>query len=108
MACPTTPSPDELNCPYYFVRGDANGDGATDISDAVGILTVLFSSGATDCADALDGNDDGTVNIADAIYVLGYLFAGGSEPPRPFPVKGEDKTDDDELSCRRLPEEPTP
>ncbi len=83
-----------------FSRGDANGDGSFDISDAVFILLALFSDAETDCADALDVNDDGGMDIADAISMLSYLFAGGDAPPAPFPGPGEDPTED-ELTCER-------
>ena len=84
-----------------FVRGDANGDGRLDVSDAVKMLRVLFAGVATDCEDALDANDDGTMDIADAVYVLAYLFGGGTEIPAPFPAPGEDPTDDG-LGCERV------
>jgi len=83
-----------------FVRGDASGDGKVDISDAVGVLLVLFAGAAGDCADALDANDSGTVDIADAVYILSYLFSGGRAIPPPFPRAGEDPTVDD-LDCGR-------
>jgi len=86
--------------PHGFVRGDANGDGQLNISDAVQILLVLFAAKPTDCFDALDTNDSGDVNIADAVYLLSYLFAGGESPPPPFPIPGDDPTPDD-LTCDR-------
>lgn len=71
-----------------FIRGDANGDGSLDISDAVTILIHLFAGGATLSPRAADANDDGALNISDAVYVLDYLFTGGPEPPPPFPEPG--------------------
>ena len=63
----------------YVYTGDANGDGAVDIADAIKILGYLFA-GDTDvkCLANLDTNNDRAVDIADAISVLSYLFAGGS------------------------------
>ncbi len=81
-----------------FLRGDANGDGAHDIADAVTMLMYLFGGGPLDCHDAGDVNDDGAVNIADPITLLDYLFAGGPEPPAPFSEYGSDPTPDD-LTC---------
>jgi hypothetical protein len=95
-----------LPAPRYFLRGDANGDRAADISDAVAVLRILFGHADSQCADANDANDDGAVNIADAVALLSYLFAGGSVPPEPFPACGEDLTPDgldceqSDLSCR--------
>jgi hypothetical protein len=74
-----------------FVRGDANGDGSTNLADAVYILQRLFAAGpAIACLDAGDANDDESVNLADAIYLLQGLFANGPPIPPPHPVCGED------------------
>jgi hypothetical protein len=83
-----------------FVRGDANGDGALDLSDAVRTLRTLFAGAATDCADALDANDSGSLDIADAVFVLAHLFASGADLPLPFPSAGCDATTDG-LGCAR-------
>lgn len=67
-----------------FVRGDANSDGTTDISDGIAILGYLFLGvREVPCEQAGDANDDGTLDISDGIYVLGFLFLGGAEirPP---------------------------
>ncbi|MBN1421753.1 MAG: hypothetical protein JXP34_23470, partial [Planctomycetes bacterium] len=83
-----------------FVRGDATGEGKTDLSDAVRILGVLFSSEPTDCLDAADVDDDGILTLGDAIRLLEYLFVSGSAPRPPFPEAGFDPTDDG-LGCDR-------
>ena len=83
-----------------FVRGEANGDGAVDLSDALKVLFVLFTGAPTDCEDALDADDQGDLNVVDAVYLLEYLFQGGPAPPAPFPAAGEDPTGDD-LGCER-------
>ncbi|MGE3165636.1 MAG: hypothetical protein AB7O52_12070 [Planctomycetota bacterium] len=82
---------DEATVP--FVRGDANGDGVLNLSDAVVLLAYLFSGQALqNCLDAYDANDMDTVNLADSVYLLGYLFSGGPPPPAPFPTCGPDET----------------
>ena len=82
-----------------FIRGDANGDGELDTSDALTTLGYLFlGERAPACFDASDTNDDGVLNIADPVYLLQYLFLGGSSPDSPFPEAGEDPTEDD-MSC---------
>ncbi len=78
-----------------FVRGDANGDDAVKMSDAITTLGVLFQgSGTLECSDAADANDDGELNISDPVYTLQYLFLGGAEPRAPFPEPGGDPTED--------------
>ncbi len=73
-----------------FLRpGDVNLDGSLDISDAVGILRLLFA-GTTltpPCEGTigdeganlvlLDFNGDSSFNIADAVCALGFLFQHG-------------------------------
>jgi hypothetical protein len=83
-----------------FRRGDANGDGALDLSDAVGILLELFAAAAPppSCEDADDANDDGRLDVSDPIFFLEALFRGGGLPPAPHPGCGEDPTPDS-LTC---------
>jgi hypothetical protein len=67
-----------------FRRGDANRDGAVNISDPSAMLVFLFLGGSPlGCADAGDANDDGRVDISDAVSILSFLFLGGERPPAP-------------------------
>src|SRR5262249_8952809 len=73
--------------PVTFRRGDTNGDGHVDLSDAVATLGFLFQGTVkVGCLDAADANDDDTVNLTDAIYTLAFLFQGG----KPLPEPGKD------------------
>jgi Dockerin type I domain len=86
-----------------FVRGDSNGDGIFDLSDAPFTLAYLFLAGERPgCLDAADANDDGAVDVADPITLLQHLFLGGNAPPSPFPAAGPDPTADP-LGCARSP-----
>ncbi len=85
-----------------FRRGDANADGAVDLSDAVRVLLHLFGGRSLSCADAADANDSGVVDVADAIFTLSYLFAGGSAPASPWSSCGPDPTADP-LGCESFP-----
>lgn len=73
-----------------FVRGDANGDGALDLGDAVVALSHLFAGAPAPCRDACDLDDDGRLDLADPVSALNYLFAGGPSPAAPFPGCGTD------------------
>lgn len=87
-----------------FVRGDSNGNGTVDISDARFTLNFLFNSGlAPNCLDAADTDDSGQVDISDAIKILNFLFLGMGAPARPFPSAGTDDTLDALPPCRRGP-----
>jgi hypothetical protein len=91
-------SPSDLR--QRFRRGDTNGDGLVDVSDAVAALAALFTGeGAILCADAADANDDGTVDITDPLVILSYNFVGDAGIPVPGPSAcGEDPTAD-EIGC---------
>ncbi|MFN0060375.1 MAG: PQQ-dependent sugar dehydrogenase [Planctomycetota bacterium] len=80
---------------HDFVRGNCNGQGATDIADAVYLLAYLFSSGPLpSCLDACDVDDNGNFNIADAIGLLYAIFQGGPPLAPPWPSCGSDSTVD--------------
>jgi hypothetical protein len=83
-----------------FVRGDANRDGTTDISDTVAVLDFYFrGNGDLTCLDAADANDDGKLDLGDAIYGIRFAFSGGAAPPAPFPDAGIDPTLDELDEC---------
>jgi len=83
----------------HFSRGDATGDGALNLSDAVSSLMYLFAGASPGpCLRAADTNDDGIVDISDPVSTLGFLFLGTPGPPPPFPACGTDPTDDP-LTC---------
>ncbi|MBI4603022.1 MAG: hypothetical protein HY721_13775 [Planctomycetes bacterium] len=90
------PAPD---APMRFLRGDTDGNGASNLTDAVSLLAHLFLSGpALPCADAADADDDGQLALTDAVLALDFLFRGGPRPPAPSRQCGCDRTED-ALGC---------
>jgi hypothetical protein len=69
---------------YSFILttdGDANGDGAINVGDAVYIIGHVFRGGpAPNPVAAGDANGDCKVNVGDAVYLIGYVFRGGPAP----------------------------
>lgn len=64
-----------------YLCGDATGEGAVDISDAVALIAYIFTGGEPpDPLVAGDVTCDGTVDISDAVYLIAYIFTGGDEP----------------------------
>jgi hypothetical protein len=63
-----------------FHRGDSDGNGAMQLTDAVRILNVLFLGvGSIGCKDAADADDNGSIQLTDAVRILNVLFlASGS------------------------------
>jgi agmatine deiminase len=67
----------ELN----YVCGDANGDLAVNVSDAVSIINFVFVGGdAPDPYESGDVNCDGSVNVSDAVWIINYVFVEGNTP----------------------------
>lgn len=64
-----------------YLCGDAGGDGAVNVGDAVYLINYIFRSGPDpDPPAAGDADCNHTVNIADAVYLIAYIFSGGQEP----------------------------
>ncbi|MBI4606062.1 MAG: hypothetical protein HY721_29195 [Planctomycetes bacterium] len=84
-----------------FRRGDADDNGAVNLTDAVFILGNLFRGGAApSCPDTADADDNAVVNLTDAVYLLNHLFRGGPEPPLPGrETCGPDPTADELGAC---------
>ncbi len=88
------------NTDELFIRGDINGDGRLNNSDAINLLQLLFVKGSVLCChDAADVNDDGILNIADVSALLAYLFDRSHAPAPPFPEAGLDPTYDELPPC---------
>lgn len=64
-----------------YLCGDANGDEAINISDAVYIINYVFVGGAApDPIESANSNCDGSVNVSDAVWIINYVFVGGYAP----------------------------
>lgn len=86
--------------PRRFRRGEANSDGAIDISDPIALLIYLFLGHEEPaCLDAGDVNDDGVLNVTDVIHLLNFMFQGGPPPRPPYDAYGIDETRGDPLGC---------
>jgi hypothetical protein len=71
-----------------FARGDVDSNGAINVTDAIRILSFLFTGGnEPECLEAADVDDQGGTrpNITDAIALLNWLFLGGRPPAPPVP-----------------------
>ncbi len=79
-----------------YLPGDANDDGAVDISDPINVLIYLFAGPfELRCPNAADANADDSVNLSDAIWLLQSLFRNGSPPiAKPGEDCSGDGTDD--------------
>ena len=89
-----------------FRRGDCNGDGYVDLSDAVCTLDWLFLGDlAPPCIAATNINGDEGVDLSDPVALLNHLFAGTAAPLAPFPECGlSNRAIDQELGCQAPPE----
>jgi hypothetical protein len=83
-----------VDCEGRQKPGDANQDGALDLSDAIWILGHLFlgTSAALPCEGGtasrpgpgdlalVDVNGDGAIDLSDPVRILGFLFLGSGPP----------------------------
>jgi hypothetical protein len=89
-----------------FIRGDVNQSGDVSLGDAFVLSDHLFGSGRfLSCRDAADVEDDGSINLGDVLSILGYCIDRKSQPPPPFPLPGDDPTDDT-IGCQSYFEVP--
>lgn len=83
-----------------FIRGDTNIDGEVDISDAIYLLTFLYSQHDNiACLDSADINDNGKVDITDASYLIDFLLVGNIKEIPPPNTKEEIDLTEDNLKC---------
>lgn len=79
-----------------FRRGDADGNGLIQLSDAVRVQSVVLGIlpvSMLSCRRAADANDDNCINLNDVVLILDFLFMGGPPPPPPGPfICGPDPT----------------
>jgi hypothetical protein len=77
---------DDAESAPRFRRGDSNGDGGIDLSDAVYTLNHLFRGGPEPaCLEAADSDDNGAIDVTDPVRLLDHLFRGGPAPEPPGP-----------------------
>jgi C1A family cysteine protease len=63
------------------LRGDTDGNHMVNISDAVYLISYIFSSGrAPEPLAAADADCNSMVNISDAVYLVSFIFGGGPAP----------------------------
>ena len=64
-----------------YICGDASGDEAVNVSDAVYIINYVFLGTAPpDPYESGDVNCDLTVNVSDAVWIINYVFLGSNDP----------------------------
>ena len=72
---------DDFGFSMTLICGDANGDEAVNVGDAVYIINYVFKGGPPPnplCSG--DANGDTQVDVGDAVYLIQYLFKGGPPP----------------------------
>jgi hypothetical protein len=102
-----TVGPAPLPSDPRFLRGDIDGDGSAQLTDAVGILDWLFRGAARlGCLSSADTNADAAIDLTDATFLLNHLFLGGQAPPPPFPTCDvSDLPSDATFGCEQVSKE---
>jgi YVTN family beta-propeller protein len=67
---------------FNYHPGDANGDWAVNVADAVYLVNYIFKSGPAPAQPAwrANTNDDMAIDVGDAVYLINYVFRGGPPP----------------------------
>ncbi len=86
--CPNNSNPgqedsdnDDIGDACDALCGDSDSSSVLSISDAVYLISYIFSGGpAPDPFDVGDVDCNGIVNISDAVYLIGFVFNGGLNP----------------------------
>lgn len=99
-----------------FIRGDVNGDGCVDVSDA-SALNDHLTNGTVDtmpCLDAADANNDSVINCYDSCRIVQALLGGncsgnpcasaGTLSPYPSCGRGLEDSSADGLGCNTHPD----
>ncbi len=67
--------------PAPYLSGDADNNGVVNISDAVYMVTYIFSGGAAPIPTiAGDADCNGIITISDVVYLINFIFSGGPAP----------------------------
>ena len=62
---------------FMFLRGDANGDGEVNMSDANSITNYILNRPDASFKEiAADANEDGKINMSDVMYIVNYALNG--------------------------------
>ncbi|MCP4569852.1 MAG: hypothetical protein GY841_19910 [FCB group bacterium] len=68
-----------------YICGDANGDEALNVGDAVSLINYVFKGGpAPEPLEAGLTNGDEVINVGDAVYMINFVFKGGDDPICPY------------------------
>lgn len=72
----------KFKCTTAYTKGDMDGNGYTDVIDALYLVDYIYKSGPAPVGgDArADINCDNLIDINDAVFLIRYLFEGGKEP----------------------------
>lgn len=67
---------------FNYIPGDANGDWAANVGDAVFLINFVFKGGAQPKWPRWRGNANGdaAVNVGDAVYMINFVFKSGEAP----------------------------
>lgn len=66
---------------HIIICGDASGDDAVNVGDAVYTISYVFKAGLLPIPTWTgDTNGDDTPNVGDAVYLINYIFRSGPAP----------------------------
>ena len=81
-----------------FIRGDANGNGTLQLSDALYLVSYFAGLVPRPYPEGRgDANADGLINLGDILYLISYFRGNGPPPPPPSPPGGPGNEQEGEI-----------
>ena len=70
------------DCANFFVKGDYNGDNASNLQDLVYMIDFVLNGGPPPLGGTgrADANCDNNVNITDVVYFMNFMFGSAGTP----------------------------
>jgi hypothetical protein len=70
------------DCATFFVKGDYNGDNASNLQDLVYLIDFTLNGGPPPVGGIgrADANCDNNINITDVVYFMNFMFGSAGSP----------------------------
>jgi len=78
----------KLKSRRLFVRGDVDGNGNIDVSDARAIFALIDEKRRIECMESADVDGNGIIDRKDGIRLMNFVMTGQKPPPSPWPDCG--------------------
>ena len=89
----------KLKSRRLFIRGDLDGNGMVDVTDAQAIFTLVENKLRIACMESADVDGNGIIGRQDGVRLMNFLMTGQNPPAPPWPVCGPTPKTASPLGC---------